>query len=55
MTTVTETKFTSGQTLAKVAIFSGLAEGELAFLTERAAPRRYTAGEIVFGEGEPCS
>jgi CRP/FNR family cyclic AMP-dependent transcriptional regulator len=53
--TVPETKFTSGQTLAKVPIFSGLAEGELAFLTQRAVPRRYTAGEIVFGEGEPCS
>jgi signal-transduction protein with cAMP-binding, CBS, and nucleotidyltransferase domain len=55
MTTVTEAKFTSGQTLAKVAIFSGLAEGELAFLTKRAVPRSYTAGEIVFSEGEPCS
>jgi len=52
---VTEATFTSGQTLAKVAIFSGLAEGELAFLTQRAVPRRYTAGEIVFSEGEPCS
>ena len=45
----------SGQTLAKVQIFSGLTESELAFLTQRAVPRRYTAGEIVFGEGEPCS
>ncbi len=53
--TVPETKFTSGQTLAKVAIFSGLAEGELALLTQRAVPRRYAAGEIVFSEGEPCS
>jgi CRP/FNR family transcriptional regulator, cyclic AMP receptor protein len=52
---VTEAKFTSGQTLAKVAIFSGLAEGELAFLAQRAVPRCYTAGEIVFSEGEPCS
>jgi CRP/FNR family transcriptional regulator len=52
---VPEAKFTSGQTLAKVAIFSGLAEGELAFLTQRAVPRRYTTGEIVFSEGEPCS
>ena len=55
ITTVPEAKFTSGQTLAKVAIFSGLAEGELAFLTQRAVPRRYAAGEIVFSEGEPCS
>ena len=48
-------KFTSGQTLAKVAIFSGLAEGELAFLMQRVVPRRYTTGEIVFSEDEPCS
>jgi CRP/FNR family transcriptional regulator, cyclic AMP receptor protein len=52
---VLESKVTSGQTLAKVPIFSGLTEGELTFLAQRAVPRRYTAGEIVFGEGEPCS
>jgi meso-butanediol dehydrogenase / (S,S)-butanediol dehydrogenase / diacetyl reductase len=44
---VTEARSSSGQTLAKVAIFSGLAESELAFLAQRAVPRRYTAGEIV--------
>jgi len=42
------------QTLAKVPIFSGLAEDELAFLTQRAVPRHHAAGEIVFSEGEPC-
>jgi CRP/FNR family transcriptional regulator, cyclic AMP receptor protein len=52
---VPQAKFTSGQTLAKVAIFSGLTDGELAFLAERAFPRSYLAGEIVFGEGAPCS
>lgn len=36
-------------------MFSGLAENELAFLTQRTVPRHYSAGEIVFGEGEPCS
>jgi len=36
-------------------MFAGLAEGELAFLAKRAVPRRYTPGEIVFGEGEPCA
>ena len=50
-----EIKVNHGQTLAKVAIFSGLAEEELAFLTQRAVPRHYSAGQIVFGEGEPCS
>lgn len=49
-----ETKVNHGQTLAKVPIFSGLAENELAFLTQHAVPRHYAAGEIVFGEGEPC-
>jgi CRP/FNR family transcriptional regulator len=27
----------------------------LAFLAQHAVPRRYSAGEIVFGEGEPCT
>ena len=49
-----ETTVNRGQTLAKVPIFSGLAESELAFLTQHAVPRHYAAGEIVFGEGEPC-
>ena len=43
------------QTLAKVPIFSGLTESELAFLTQRTVPRHYSTGEMVFGEGEPCS
>jgi CRP/FNR family transcriptional regulator, cyclic AMP receptor protein len=44
-----------GQTLAKVPIFSGLTESELGFLTQRIVPRQYSTGEMVFGEGEPCS
>ncbi|MGA3211061.1 MAG: Crp/Fnr family transcriptional regulator [Terriglobales bacterium] len=50
-----EAKSTVGQALAKAQIFSGLAEGELAFLAQRAVPRRYAAGEIVFAEGDSCS
>jgi len=42
------------QTLAKVAIFSGLTESELDFLAQRTVSRRYSAGETIFGEGEPC-
>lgn len=49
-----ESKVDHGQTLGKVPIFSGLAETELAFLTQRTVPRRFAPGEIVFGEGEPC-
>ena len=44
-----------GRTLAKVPIFSGLTEPELSFLAQRAVPRHYTPGEIVFAEGEPCA
>jgi CRP/FNR family transcriptional regulator len=43
------------ETLSRVAIFSGLTEAELKFLAQRAVPRRYTTGELVFSEGEPCS
>lgn len=42
------------QTLARVQIFSGLTDSELAFLAQRALPRHYGAGETVFTEGEPC-
>jgi len=48
------TKVNHGETLAKVPIFSGLTEGELTFLTQRAVPRHYQAGELIFGEGQPC-
>jgi CRP/FNR family transcriptional regulator len=41
--------------LAKVPIFSGLTESELGFLAQRTVSRHYSAGEMVFGEGEPCS
>src|SRR5580765_227517 len=52
---VPESKVTCGQTLAKVPIFSGLTESELSFLALRAVSRNYSAGQSVFGEGEPCS
>ena len=50
-----ESRIAIGQTLARVPIFSGLSEGELAFLSQRTVPRHYKAGEIVFSEGEPCA
>lgn len=55
MTTVTEPTLAHAQTLAKAAIFSGLAENELSFLARHAVQRNYSAGEIVFSEGEVCS
>jgi len=52
---VSQAKLNHGETLSKVAIFSGLTEAELSFLAQRTVPRRFSAGEIVFGEAEACS
>jgi len=52
---VPEIKVDHAQTLAKVAMFSGLTESELAFLAQRAVPRRFSPGETVFSEGAPCA
>lgn len=41
--------------MAKVPIFAGLTDSELDFLVERAVTRRCSPGELIFGEGEPCS
>ncbi len=43
------------RTLTQAAIFSGLTESELAFLAQRTVTRRYSPGETVFSEGEPCA
>jgi CRP/FNR family transcriptional regulator len=52
---VPETKSNHAQTLSRVPIFSSLTETELSFLTQRAVPRSYSAGETVFSEGQPCT
>lgn len=54
MSLVSEGKSNPAQTLTRVPIFSGLTEAELAFLSQRTVPRRFSAGEAVFAEGEPC-
>jgi CRP/FNR family transcriptional regulator len=41
--------------LAKTALFSGLSERELRFVLERVVSSRYSSGENVFSEGEPCA
>ena len=46
---------TSGRTLRAVSLFSGLEEDEIAFLSQRAVPRRYAPGQLIFSEGEPCT
>ena len=40
-------------TLKRVQMFAGLTEAELDYLSARAVPKRYGAGEIIFSEGEP--
>jgi CRP/FNR family transcriptional regulator, cyclic AMP receptor protein len=52
---VAEIKPNPAHTLAKVPLFSGLTESELAFLAQRAVPRHFSTGETVFSEGEPCA
>ena len=41
--------------LHKVPIFAGLSETEFAFLTSHVVQRKFSAGELIFGESEPCS
>src|SRR6476620_3976558 len=41
--------------LRRVPIFHGLTETELQFLAERAVPRDYRKGEVLFTEGDPCT
>lgn len=41
--------------LKKVAIFSSLTDPEFAFLTTHVVQRKFSAGEIIFGEAEPCN
>jgi CRP/FNR family transcriptional regulator len=55
MSAVLDSTSKYGQMLAKAPIFSWLSESELGFLAPRAVSRRYSAGEMVFSEGEPCS
>lgn len=43
------------KTLAQTSLFTGLSEAELAFLAQRAVARKFSAGEIVFSEDDPCT
>src|SRR5689334_15923133 len=52
---MSETGSNHARTLAKVPIFSGLSEDELGFLLQHIVQRQFSAGELVFGEGDPCS
>src|SRR6266542_3112943 len=46
---------TQKQILSKVQLFSGLADSEMDFLAPRVMPRKFSPGQIVFYEGDPCS
>lgn len=48
-------KSNADRTLSQVALFAGLSETELAFLSARVIPRKFSAGEVVFSEGDPCT
>src|ERR1035437_6886565 len=51
----TEQEAASLAVLKRVPIFSSLSEQEFAFLTAHLLQRKYAAGELIFGEGEPCA
>ena len=46
---------TVAEVLRRVPIFSELTETEIKFLSERAVPRRFAAGELLFNEGDACA
>jgi CRP/FNR family transcriptional regulator, cyclic AMP receptor protein len=50
-----ESRSNAAKTLAQVGLFAGLSETELTFLAQRAVPRKFSAGEIAFSEGDPCT
>ena len=52
---MTQPKPTAAKILAQTSLFAGLSETELAFLAQHAVARKFSAGEIVFSEGDPCA
>ncbi len=50
----TRTSLPPLETLRHVPIFADLSPTELQFLSERAVPRDYAAGELLFAEGDAC-
>jgi len=43
------------QTLQRAPLFADLSETEMKFLAQRAVPRQFAPGELIFSEGEPCA
>lgn len=50
-----EARPSTAKALAQAGLFADLSETELTFLAQRAVPRKFSAGEIVFSEGDPCA
>ena len=48
-------KTSAADVFRQVPILAGLSETELQFLVERAVPRTYEKGELIFMEGDPCA
>jgi CRP/FNR family cyclic AMP-dependent transcriptional regulator len=48
-------KSAAADILRRAAIFTDLSDTELNFLSERAVPRKYQPGEMLFNEGDPCT
>lgn len=44
----------SKERIARVPLFQGLSDAEIDLLAQRTVEKRYRAGEMLFGEGEPC-
>ena len=51
---MTTTHAAAAEVLRRVPLFADLTETEVKFLAERAVPRRYAPGELVFAEGDAC-
>jgi len=49
-----EAKSKRASALKKVPLFADLSDKELSFLAEHAVPHHFSAGQVVFSEGEPC-
>jgi len=50
-----EPKSHAAKTLSQAGLFAGLSETELSFLAAHTVPRKFSAGEIVLSEGDPCA
>ncbi len=48
-------KSSTAEILRRVPIFTDLTDTELSFLSERAVPRHYKPGEVLFQEGDACA